>query len=155
MKGTLVSTRFLMVCLSKMTVQGQCYSQSLPYDTRRSRSPIFTSFCMKLSAGLALTVGGNTTTGVMYVDFGFTKGKFKGSSISLFSRNPITNTEREVVVVGGRGKFRIAKGFALLKTYFLNATTVIVDFNVTLIHTDPILETQFSWIVWLCTTLLE
>ncbi|MBA0785091.1 hypothetical protein Gotri_026290, partial [Gossypium trilobum] len=80
-------------------------------------------------------VGGNTTTGVMYVDFGFTKGKFKGSSISLFSRNPITDTEREVAVVGGRGKFRMAKGFALLKTYFLNATTVIVDFNVTVIHT--------------------
>ncbi|KAB2018957.1 hypothetical protein ES319_D08G265700v1 [Gossypium barbadense] len=181
MKGTLVSTRFLMVCLSKMTVThlhfflhetlggknplavevAQANISSLPFGTLYAIDDILNiglednSEVIGNAQGLALTVGGNTTTGVMYVDFGFTKGKFKGSSISLFSRNPITNTEREVVVVGGRGKFRIAKGFALLKTYFLNATTVIVDFNVTLIHTDPILETQFSWIVWLCTTLLE
>ncbi|MBA0797086.1 hypothetical protein Gohar_007809 [Gossypium harknessii] len=162
MKGTLVLTWFLMVCLSKVTVQSQYYSESLPYDTKAvkvthlhfflhetlggknptavevaqaniSSLPFGTLYAiddfLKIGPednsevignahGLALMVGGNTTTGVMYVDFGFTKGKFKGSSISLFSRNPITETEREVAVVGGRGKFRMAKGFALLKTYF-------------------------------------
>ncbi|KAG8487166.1 hypothetical protein CXB51_020847 [Gossypium anomalum] len=178
MKGTLILTWFLMVCLSKVTVQSQYYSQSLPYDTKAvkvthlhfflhetlggknptavevaqaniSSLPFGTLYAiddiLKIgpednsevignAQGLALMVGGNTTTGVMYVDFGFTTGKFNGSSISLFSRNPITETEREVAVVGGRGKFRMAKGFALLKTYFLNSTTVIVDFNVTVIH---------------------
>ncbi|KAJ4826113.1 hypothetical protein Tsubulata_010966 [Turnera subulata] len=70
---------------------------------------------------------------VAYFDFGFTSGKFNGSSISVFSRNPIANTERELAVVGGRGKFRMATGFALLKTYFLNETNgdAIVEYNVT------------------------
>ncbi|GMJ03579.1 hypothetical protein like AT2G21110 [Hibiscus trionum] len=57
-------------------------------------------------------------------------------SISMFSRNPITETEREVAVVGGSGKFRMAKGFAQLKTYFRNSTlrNSIVEYKVTVIH---------------------
>ncbi|KAB2097497.1 hypothetical protein ES319_A01G174600v1 [Gossypium barbadense] len=71
-----------------------------------------------------------------FFDFGFTKGEFNGSSISVFSRNPISETERELAVVGGRGKFRMAKGVAKLKTYFLNVTAgdAIVEYNVTVIH---------------------
>ena len=70
------------------------------------------------------------------MDFGFTQGEFNGSSISVFSRNPITETERELAVVGGRGKFRMAKGFAHLKTYFVNFMSgdAIVEYNVTVIH---------------------
>ncbi|KAF9676133.1 hypothetical protein SADUNF_Sadunf09G0106500 [Salix dunnii] len=60
---------------------------------------------------------------VMGVDFGFTEGKFKGSSFSVFSRNPVTEADREVAVVGGRGKFRMARGFAKVKTSYFNATT--------------------------------
>ncbi|KAL9377123.1 hypothetical protein Peur_031243 [Populus x canadensis] len=59
---------------------------------------------------------------VTYFHFGFTAGEFNGSSISVFSRNPISNTKRELAVVGRRGEFRLATGFAQLKTYFLNAT---------------------------------
>jgi hypothetical protein len=59
---------------------------------------------------------------VAYFDFGLTAGEFNGSSISVFSRNPISNTERELAVVGRRGEFRLATGFAQLKTCFLNAT---------------------------------
>ncbi|XP_021286759.1 dirigent protein 4-like [Herrania umbratica] len=84
--------------------------------------------------GLGVSASKDTTTVVLYLDFGFTKGKFNGSSISIFSRNPVIEKERELSVVGGRGKFRMAKGFALLKTYFLNETTVIVEYNVTVIH---------------------
>ncbi|XVE48895.1 hypothetical protein DITRI_Ditri01bG0038400 [Diplodiscus trichospermus] len=48
--------------------------------------------------------------------------------------NPVTEKERELAVIGGRGKFRMAKGFAVLKTYFLINTSVIVEYNVTVIH---------------------
>ena len=73
---------------------------------------------------------------VMCVDFGFTEGKFKGSSFSVFSRNPVTEAGREVAVVGGRGKFRMARGFAKVKTSYFNATTgdAILEYKVTLIH---------------------
>ncbi|KAG4181503.1 hypothetical protein ERO13_A10G232200v2 [Gossypium hirsutum] len=84
--------------------------------------------------GLTVLAGTNTTDAVMYVDFGFTSGKFKGSSISIFSRNPIREIEREVAVIGGRGQFKMATGFALLKAYFINDTNVIIEYNVTVIH---------------------
>ncbi|KDP30586.1 hypothetical protein JCGZ_16239 [Jatropha curcas] len=45
---------------------------------------------------------------VMYVDFGFTTGKFNGSSFIVCSKNPATETKRELAVVGGRGQFKMA-----------------------------------------------
>ncbi|XP_022947846.1 dirigent protein 15 [Cucurbita moschata] len=73
---------------------------------------------------------------VMYIDYAFTAGKFKGSSISVFSRNPVTETKREVAVVGGRGKFRMARGFAKLKTHYLNVNNgdAIIEYDVTVFH---------------------
>ncbi|XP_038705647.1 dirigent protein 4-like [Tripterygium wilfordii] len=86
--------------------------------------------------GLYVSSSQEELTLVMYVDFGFTAGEFNGSSFSVVSRNPVMNTERELAVVGGRGKFRMAQGFALLKTYSLNASTgdAIVEYNVTVVH---------------------
>ncbi|XP_022762285.1 dirigent protein 4-like [Durio zibethinus] len=60
--------------------------------------------------GLGVLAGKNTTTVVLYLDFGFSKGKFKGSSISIFSRNPMTENVRELSVVGGRGNSGWQKG---------------------------------------------
>lgn len=73
---------------------------------------------------------------VLYVDLGFTSGKFKGSSLSVFSRNPITENPREMAVVGGRGLFRFATGFIVVKTQFLNATNgdAVLEYNVEVVH---------------------
>ncbi|GMI83527.1 hypothetical protein like AT4G38700 [Hibiscus trionum] len=73
---------------------------------------------------------------VLYADFAFTSGKFNGSSFSVFSRNPVTEADREVAIVGGRGKFRMARGFAKIKTSYFNATTgdAILEYKVTLYH---------------------
>lgn len=74
---------------------------------------------------------------VMYVDFGFTTGKFNGSSFTVVSRNPISDKgERELAIVGGRGKFRLARGFAKLTTSYLNITNgdAVIEYHVTLIH---------------------
>ncbi|MBA0607623.1 hypothetical protein Godav_019899, partial [Gossypium davidsonii] len=50
---------------------------------------------------------------VMYTNFTFTSGRFNGSSFSLFSRNLFLDKVRELAIVGGRGVFRMARGFAL------------------------------------------
>ncbi|KAM0946940.1 putative dirigent protein [Dioscorea sansibarensis] len=87
--------------------------------------------------GLSVSVGRDKTMLVFMVDFGFTSGEFNGSSISVLSRNPILETEhRELAIVGGRGKFRMARGFADLHTNYMNATSsvVIVEYNVTVFH---------------------
>ncbi|XVF45489.1 hypothetical protein PTKIN_Ptkin02bG0210700 [Pterospermum kingtungense] len=86
--------------------------------------------------GLDVSTGQDVVTLVLLFDFGFTKGEFKGSSFSVLSRNPILKKERELAVVGGRGKFRMATGFAQLKTCLANGTSgnAIVEYHVTLIH---------------------
>ncbi|KAE8698721.1 Disease resistance-responsive family protein [Hibiscus syriacus] len=86
--------------------------------------------------GLTVIIAGRSTppSVLLHFDFGFTTGKFNGSSISVLSRNPTTDMERELTVVGGRGKFRMAKGFAHLKVYSANATVIIAELNVTVIH---------------------
>ncbi|KAK6253821.1 hypothetical protein QUC31_015541 [Theobroma cacao] len=98
--------------------------------------PDLTSEVIGNAQGLSVSTGQDVLSLTVYLDFGFTKGEFNGSSISIFSRNPITQTERELAVVGGRGKFRMATGFAKLKTYFVNFTSgdAIVEYKVTVIH---------------------
>ncbi|EOA28830.1 hypothetical protein CARUB_v10025069mg [Capsella rubella] len=86
--------------------------------------------------GMYVSSGQHVPTLTMYIDFGFTSGKFNGSSFAVFSRNTIMDKEREVAVVGGRGRFRMARGVALLNTYSVNLTNgdAIVEYNVTLYH---------------------
>ncbi|KAE8698717.1 Dirigent protein 4 [Hibiscus syriacus] len=98
--------------------------------------PNLTSGVIGNAQGIWASTGQDVLTLVVYWDVGFTQGKFNGSSITMFSRNPIAQMEREVAVVGGRGKFRMAKGFAQLKTYFADFTTgdAIVECNVTVIY---------------------
>ncbi|OMO92805.1 Plant disease resistance response protein [Corchorus olitorius] len=86
--------------------------------------------------GLWVVTGQTVLTLTAFMDLRFTFGEFNGSSISVFSRNPIMQTERQLAVVGGTGKFEMAKGVANLKTYFVNITTAdaIVEYNVTVIH---------------------
>ncbi|WCJ35774.1 Disease resistance-responsive (dirigent-like protein) family protein [Euphorbia peplus] len=97
--------------------------------------PELTSEVIGNAQGLYVLSGQDLLSLVSYLDFGFTKGEFNGSSISVLSRNPVLETERELAVVGGRGKFRFAKGFAHLKTYFVNAAgDAIVEYNVTIVH---------------------
>ncbi|KAJ0969024.1 hypothetical protein J5N97_021920 [Dioscorea zingiberensis] len=86
--------------------------------------------------GLYVSSDQNKLSLVLFVDFGFTTGEFNGSSISVFSRNPVLEVDRELAVVGGRGKFRLARGFANLRTYSLNGTNgdAIIEYNVTVFH---------------------
>ncbi|KAK1262774.1 hypothetical protein QJS04_geneDACA001153 [Acorus gramineus] len=86
--------------------------------------------------GLYMSSGQDVLSLVLVMDFGFTSGEYNGSSISVLSRNPITETKRELAVVGGRGVFRMARGFAKLKTYYLNTTTgdAIIEYKVYVLH---------------------
>ncbi|XP_010431816.1 PREDICTED: dirigent protein 15-like [Camelina sativa] len=75
---------------------------------------------------------------VMYADLTFTTGKFNGSSISIFSRNPVAEEagEREIAIVGGRGKFRMARGFVKIKTHHIDMKTgdAILRYDATVYH---------------------
>ncbi|KAA3464696.1 putative CCR4-associated factor 1-like protein 11 [Gossypium australe] len=105
----------------------------IAFDDPLTVGPDITSEVIGNAQGLWVSTGKDVLTLMVYLDIGFTKGEFTGSSISVLSRNPITESERELTVVGGKGKFRMAKGYAQLKTYSVNFKTgdAIVEYNVT------------------------
>ncbi|OAY52367.1 dirigent protein 4 [Manihot esculenta] len=112
------------------------FGKAYAIDDPLTLGPEPTSHVIGNAQGFYLFSGKESSSLVSYYDLGFTEGEFNGSSFSLFSRNPVEDTERELAVVGGRGKFRSAEGFALLKTYYFNLTTgdAVVEYDVTLIH---------------------
>ncbi|KAE8725570.1 Dirigent protein 4 [Hibiscus syriacus] len=107
----------------------------LAVDDPLTVGPDITSEVIGNAQGLSVLASQHALSLVVYLDFGFTRGEFNGSSFSVFSRNTITVANRELTVVGGRGKFRLAKGFAELKTYSRSeGGNAVVEYNVTLFH---------------------
>ncbi|XVF45491.1 hypothetical protein PTKIN_Ptkin02bG0210900 [Pterospermum kingtungense] len=132
---TLQQSRWPVLTSRAMTISLPAPPNSIVvHNVPLTVGPEPTSEVIGNAQGLEVFAGGDTTTVVVYLDYGFTKGDLNGSSISVFSRNPSIERERELAVVGGRAKFRMAEGFAPLKTYFVNQTTVVVEYNVTVIH---------------------
>ncbi|KAL8228380.1 hypothetical protein R6Q57_015964 [Mikania cordata] len=72
---------------------------------------------------------------IMVLNYGFIDGIYKDSSFSLLSLNPAMQAVREMTIVGGTGLFRLARGYALAQTYWIDPTTgdAIVGYNVTIV----------------------
>ena len=66
----------------------------------------------------------------------FTEGKHNGSTLAVVSRDAILSPVRELPVVGGTGRFRLARGYALMKTYWYNVTSgdAILELDVYVLH---------------------
>uniref|UniRef100_J3N6F8 Dirigent protein n=1 Tax=Oryza brachyantha TaxID=4533 RepID=J3N6F8_ORYBR len=50
------------------------------------------------------------------MNFVFTAGEHKGSSLAIVGRNEVLSAVREMSIVGGSGKFRMTKGYAEART---------------------------------------
>ncbi|XP_042404973.1 dirigent protein 4-like [Zingiber officinale] len=105
-------------------------------DDLLTEAPEADSPVVGYARGFYMSASRRSVMFVMGLDYGFTAGPFNGSSFSVFSQNPIL--ERELAVVGGRGKFRMAQGFAFLRTHTFNVTSgdAVVEYNVTLFHDE-------------------
>lgn len=68
---------------------------------------------------------------LMVVTFCFSQGKYNGSSLSMLGRNHVADGAREMPIVGGSGRFRFARGYALAHTRDGDAT---VEYNVSFNH---------------------
>ncbi|BAF27736.2 Os11g0179700 [Oryza sativa Japonica Group] len=60
-----------------------------------------------------------------------TAGPYNGSVITVLGSNHISDSIREMPVVGGTSAFRFARGYAQARTYFLdsNGLDAIVEYN--------------------------
>jgi hypothetical protein len=53
---------------------------------------------------------------LMQMNFVFTAGNHNGSSLAIFGRNQVLSDVRGMSIVGGTGKFRMAKGYVQAHT---------------------------------------
>ena len=66
----------------------------------------------------------------------FTNKEYNGSTLEIQGSDRLLQKYREVSVVSGTGKFRFARGFAVLETVYLDLVDLygIIRWNVTLLH---------------------
>ncbi|XP_042495773.1 dirigent protein 23-like [Macadamia integrifolia] len=105
-------------------------------DDPLTEGPEPTSKEVGRAQGLYGSAGQQELSLIMALNFGFTDGVYNGSTLSILGRNPALHPERELPIVGGTGVFRQARGTAIAKTYWLNATSgdAIVEYHVTALH---------------------
>eukprot|EP01018_Ginkgo_biloba_P021158 Gb_01833 [translate_table: standard] len=61
-------------------------------------------------------------------------GKFNGSTLTILGKNAVFSKAREMPIVGGSGLFRLARGYAIAKTYSLDLPNGVVKYVVTVVH---------------------
>ncbi|OVA06302.1 Plant disease resistance response protein [Macleaya cordata] len=108
----------------------------LMVDDPLTEGPEPTSKLVGRAQGMYGFAGQKEMVLIMALSYVFTDDKYNGSTLSVLSRNPITNPVREFSVVGGTGLFRFARGVVDAKTYWVNFTSgnAIVEYNVTVLH---------------------
>lgn len=105
-------------------------------DDPLTEGPEPTSRVLGRAQGLYGSAGQEELSLIMALSYAFTGGDYDGSSLSIMGRNPAMQPVRELPIVGGTGVFRMARGFAMAKTYSLDIATgdAVVEYNVTAIH---------------------
>ncbi|CAI9769034.1 unnamed protein product [Fraxinus pennsylvanica] len=73
---------------------------------------------------------------VMLVNVIFTDGKYNGSTLSILGRNPLTEKDREISVVGGTGVFRMARGYIITRTHSYDGTLGVYEYTVFVSHLE-------------------
>uniref|UniRef100_A0A0E0BG11 Dirigent protein n=1 Tax=Oryza glumipatula TaxID=40148 RepID=A0A0E0BG11_9ORYZ len=69
---------------------------------------------------------------LMNMNFVFTAGDHKGSTLAIVGRNEVLSAVREMSIVGGSGKFRMARGYVEARTVDSGANSgeTIVEYTV-------------------------
>ena len=69
---------------------------------------------------------------LMNMNFVFTAGEHKGSSLAIYGRNEVLSQVREMSIVGGTGKFRMARGYVEARTVDSGAKSgeTVVEYTV-------------------------
>ncbi|KAL5197027.1 hypothetical protein ABZP36_000539 [Zizania latifolia] len=69
---------------------------------------------------------------LMNMNFVFTAGEHNGSTLTIFGRNEVLSQVREMSIVGGSGKFRMARGYVEARTVDSGASSgeTVVEYTV-------------------------
>ncbi|CAN6222128.1 unnamed protein product [Urochloa humidicola] len=116
--------------VASAAIPGMAFGDTIVIDDvlTETSSPSFAAvgraqgfYMMTSQSGAVLTVCANLL---------LTSGDFNGSTIAVMGYDDITAEVRELAVVGGTGKFRMASGYVLWKTASLNGPDATIELDV-------------------------
>ncbi|KAM5550011.1 dirigent protein 22-like [Rosa sericea] len=110
------------------------FGQVNMFDNPLTKGPDLTSELVGRAQGLYSFASQEELSLLMAMTIVFTSGKHNGSSVTILGRNAVFQSRREFPIVGGTGDFRLARGFASVSSYFINATLGILEYNLMVIH---------------------
>ncbi|XP_009596486.1 dirigent protein 22 [Nicotiana tabacum] len=86
--------------------------------------------------GIYVTSALDGTISHVLISIIFTIEEYKGSTLEIQGASPQFERVREVAVVGGTGKFRLARGYATFETIHFDLAVhyVVIQCNVTVLH---------------------
>ncbi|KAF7033953.1 hypothetical protein CFC21_045015 [Triticum aestivum] len=125
------------------------FSSVYVFDDVITEGPSITSKVLGNAQGMYVGTAKDGYTILMAIDVEITTGPFNGSSFILFSRNPLRST-RELPVIGGRGAFRMAQGYGMLRTVCVHclASTNPPSGDV-IVQCDPLAPLiEFMYVFW-------
>lgn len=105
-------------------------------DDLLTDGPNLTSDAVGRAQGFYAYAGLSGTELLLSANLVWTKGDLNGSTVTIFGRDNFVDSVREVPVIGGTGKFRMATGYALIKTYSNNPSTADAVLDVDLYVTN-------------------
>ncbi|XP_057849434.1 dirigent protein 23-like [Cryptomeria japonica] len=105
-------------------------------DDPLTEGPEPTSKLVGKAQGLYASAGQEEFHLLMAVTYVFQGGEFNGSTLAVVGNNAVVNEVREMPIVGGSRKFRLARGYVLAQTHSfdINTNNAIVHYNLTVYH---------------------
>ncbi|KAL2477084.1 Dirigent protein 23 [Forsythia ovata] len=107
------------------------FGQVRVVDDLLTAGPNKTSKKIGRAQGLITSADLKESAIAMNLNFIFTDGKYKGSTLCMLGRNPLGNDTRELAIVGGTGIFRMARGYAITNTYSYDTPSYgVLEYNI-------------------------
>lgn len=105
-------------------------------DDPLTEGPELSSKLLGRAQGFYGSASQNDVAYIVAMNFVFSVGKYNGSSISIFGRNPVMSRVREMPIVGGSGLFRFARGYVEFNTISFDVKTgdATNEYNIYVFH---------------------
>ncbi|KAL3820091.1 hypothetical protein ACJIZ3_005996 [Penstemon smallii] len=126
------------VVKSPISNSATSFGQIRVFDDLITQTPDPNSTKLGRAQGLITSADLDVSAYNMNINFVFTAGRYKGSTLTILGRNPINNVDRELSVVGGTGIFRMARGYAISNTHSYNVSTNygILEYTIYVVYTN-------------------
>ena len=111
-------------------IPGLSFGDTTVVDDALTETSSTTSASVGRAQGFYMMSSQSGAVLMMCVNLLLTTGDYNGSTIAVIGRDDTAATVRELSVVGGTGKFRMATGYVLWKTASMNGADATVELDV-------------------------